>query len=213
MASKKGNSRPSGKNDNGTQNKNQPVTETQEQKVTQTQDGVVEGQGDVQGQQGIADAPVSVAGGEQAGADADSELNEIHNEQGNVIGYGDDESKAAILGSVATAEDEDNTPDDVKVNVAGAEQRSVDDSNPHERDDVDAVRQVQGQGYKSAEPAGQIIREGDDLKISGTEAGDYVIVTEDIWKEFYPANSKRPSYSLLYGAGTAISKHDLDRLA
>lgn len=208
MASKQNKNRPSGKTTQGTESKDQPVKNTQEQTGTETQD--------VQGQESIADGAVSPAGGEQAGPDADAPLAEVKNAQGDTIAYGDVTEEDVVSNKTLGAtsgETEGEGLDDIKAGVAGAERRSLDESdNPADRDDVAAAEEARTT-KRVGTPEGKIIREGEDISVNGTEAGDYVIVTEDHWKEFFPLNSKRPSYTLLYGAGTAISKADLDRLS
>lgn len=89
------------------------------------------------------------------------------------------------------------------------------DDHPEDRDAAqDVLDDRDDNKYNVAEPAGQII-EGDPVTagINATETGDFVTVKEDVWLKFYPKNSKRPSFRLLYAAGAQIHRSQMERLS
>lgn len=69
--------------------------------------------------------------------------------------------------------------------------------------DSPAVVSYQGSRYQS-EPEGRIVRVGETIEFDGTQIGNMIVVNEDVYQEFYPGRAKRPSWRLLYRAGTQV---------
>lgn len=61
-------------------------------------------------------------------------------------------------------------------------------------------------------PNGLILQANDPIKIEADDHGTYVVVKQDVYREVYPTNSKRPSYFLLYNKGAHVLKSTLQAL-
>jgi hypothetical protein len=66
--------------------------------------------------------------------------------------------------------------------------------------------------YVPAEPKGHIIRIGEEITVPGDDMGNSVVVSEDVYREILPRNSKRTSFILLYTKGTVVPKFALKKL-
>lgn len=71
---------------------------------------------------------------------------------------------------------------------------------------------VTNHAKKIAPPEGRILRDGEETTFSGTVVGQMAVVDEDVFREVYPRNSKRPSYVLVYVKGTAVPLNTLNAL-
>lgn len=61
-------------------------------------------------------------------------------------------------------------------------------------------------------PNGLILEASEPVRIEADDCGTYVVVRRDVYREVYPANSKRPSYFLLYNKGAKVLKSTLTAL-
>lgn len=61
-------------------------------------------------------------------------------------------------------------------------------------------------------PAGRIIKAGEPVTVesSDVESDQLIVVKETVWQEFYPENSLRPSWRMLYVAGQTVNKAELE---
>jgi hypothetical protein len=76
-----------------------------------------------------------------------------------------------------------------------------------------AIRKPQTKGkYVPAEPNGHIIHLGEEITVPGDDMGNAVVVSEDVYREVLPRNSKRSSFILLYTKGTVVPKFALKKL-
>ena len=66
--------------------------------------------------------------------------------------------------------------------------------------------------FVPAEPKGHIIRVGEEITVPGDDKGNSIVVTEDVYREVLPRNTKRSSYILLYRKGTVVPKFALKKL-
>ena len=76
-----------------------------------------------------------------------------------------------------------------------------------------AIRKPEVKGkYVPAEPKGHIIHLGEEITVPGDDMGNAVVVSEDVYREVLPRNSKRSSFILLYTKGTVVPKFALKKL-
>ncbi len=76
-----------------------------------------------------------------------------------------------------------------------------------------AIRKPQTKSkYVPAEPKGHIIHLGEEITVPGDDMGNAVVVSEDVYREVLPRNSKRSSFILLYTKGTVVPKFALKKL-
>lgn len=61
----------------------------------------------------------------------------------------------------------------------------------------------------SAPQNARILKQDEDVTFDGEQIGNMVVVKEDVYREVYPYNSKRPSYVLVYSKGTQIPANTL----
>lgn len=127
----------------------------------------------------------------------------VINEQGDKAGEG------------TTGEyDDANIPTgDLRTGVAGKEPVSPFTNEPRSASDEDASEDEEwNPEHKVAEPKGRILRNGEATTFSGEVVGNTVIVKEDVYREVYPFRSKRPTYVLVYAAGTGVPVTSLNAL-
>ena len=66
--------------------------------------------------------------------------------------------------------------------------------------------------YQPTEPKGHIIRVGEEITVPGDDLGNAIRTTEDVYREVFPRNSKRPSFILLFPKNTIVPKHAVRKL-
>lgn len=93
--------------------------------------------------------------------------------------------------------------------AAAAEQAKVNEAAAKAAEEArnDEDNRVEGN-----DPEGTIITSGDKVSFSADTIGDQVVVKEDVYLKFYPTGCRRPSYSLLYAAGTVIPASALEKV-
>lgn len=76
-----------------------------------------------------------------------------------------------------------------------------------------AIRKPQTKkAYVPAEPKGHIIRIGEEITIPGDDNGNSIVVSEDVYREVLPRNTKRSSFIILYRKGTVVPKFAVKKL-
>ena len=66
--------------------------------------------------------------------------------------------------------------------------------------------------FKETEPKGHIIRLGEEVVVPGDDLGTAIRVSEDVYREVLPRNSKRSSYILMFPKGSLVPKHSAQKL-
>lgn len=66
--------------------------------------------------------------------------------------------------------------------------------------------------FAEAEPKGHIIRLGEEVTVPGDDLGTAIRVSEDVYREVLPRNSKRSSYILMFPKGSLVPKHAAQKL-
>lgn len=62
-------------------------------------------------------------------------------------------------------------------------------------------------------PSGRVIKAGEPVTLESADVDTdaFVVVKEDVYQEFYPENSRRPSYRLLFHKGQTVARSAVER--
>lgn len=117
--------------------------------------------------------------------------------------------------------EEENTPEttieftepEVLVEEAIVTQRVISEEKPvkpktHETKAIKNPRSP----FKESEPNGHLIRLGEEVVVPGDDLGTAIRVSEDVYREVLPRNSKRSSYILVFPKGSLVPKHSAQKL-
>lgn len=65
---------------------------------------------------------------------------------------------------------------------------------------------------KPTPPKGHVIKAGEEITFPADPVNDeLVVITQDVYREFYPGQAKSPSYALVHAAGTVLPRRQLER--
>lgn len=77
---------------------------------------------------------------------------------------------------------------------------------------ADQQQEVQGEITGTAPIGARVIRAGEaaTLRSADVDSDVFVVVKEDVYREFYPEGCKRPSYQLLFHKGQQVLRSKLE---
>lgn len=145
-----------------------------------------------------------------------SQQNPSQAQEQNQTAPGDGDEQSTTQNTPDAPENDQDTGEQGQITQEGAdapEQASGDDSDRRNRPvDQNTANVKWGVRPPEGKPKGKILGPDEEVTFDGDESGNFVTVKEDVYREVYSYSSNRPSYVLLFRAGSQIPLTTVKRI-
>lgn len=166
-----------------------------------------------QGKNDEGKSPLQIAQEEQEAAGHDEDgypLNTDRPKPDNWNEMDDDEKRAYVYSPESPAVLAAGNTSGIE--PADEDQKSLSEEYIDAQDQAHAEGRVKYGSPPQGEPEGIILDQNEPLRLEGEEVGGFLVLKEAHYRKVVPFRSKRPTYILLYAAGTQIPMGSVQRI-